>query len=274
MEPLTAFRTRIAASLLALSTPTIAADHLPDLSQFEDCADICPTLIVIPPGTFEMGTPDDEPGRHASEGPRHRVTVPRFAMGKYEVTVKQWAAFMHDTGRGVIATDKRCTWDRPALAHSDAHPATCFYWHEAQAYVDWLSVKTGFRYRLPSEAEWEYAARAGTTTAFHFGAVADPTHAQYAWNQSLSGSATRDAPKGMGRVGSFAPNAFGLHDMHGNAWEWVQDCWNENYVGAPADGSAWITGDCLRRVVRGGSWDQRPRGLRSGRREHAPVNLQ
>ena len=211
-------------------------------------------MITVPSGTFMMGSPADEPGRYRSEGPQHRVTISRpFAVGKYPVTVGQFASFVAATGH-----DAGNHWRDPppaGFAQTDAHPVVSVSWDDAKAYVNWLSARSGQQYRLLTEAEWEYVARAGTTTAYHFGETISPSQANY---------------KRTVEVGSYPANAFGLHDVHGNVWEWVEDCWHNNYNGAPSDGSAW-TSDCdepWKRVLRGGSCDLGvfPRHLRSARR--------
>jgi formylglycine-generating enzyme required for sulfatase activity len=139
-------------------------------------------------------------------------------------------------------------------------------WNDAHAYLAWLSAQTGRHYRLPSEAEWEYAARAGTSTPFSFGASISPQQANYDAAVSYAGSATGTKQNKTTPVGTYGANRFGLHDMHGNVWEWVEDCWNASYAGAPADGSAWHSGNCAQHVVRGGSWDSEPQTLRSALR--------
>ena len=221
---------------------------------FRDC-EACPEMVVVPAGEFMMGSPGSEEGRYDAEGPVHRVEIPnRFAVGKYEVTRGQFAEFVGRTGR---RTDKGCfiwtgsewkespshSWRDPGFRQGDDHPVACVSWNDAQEYVRWLSRETGEEYRLLSESEWEYAARAGTTTAYHFGSDISSSQANYGRNQG-----------GTVPVGSYPPNGFGLHDVHGNVWEWVGDCWNDDYHGAPSDGSAWTAGNCGRRVLRGGAW--------------------
>ena len=216
---------------------------------FRDCAG-CPEMVVIPAGTFRMGCVS---GRDCmnDELPVHAVTISRpFALSQYEVTFQEYDRFAVATGRRV----EDAGWGR------GRRPVINVSWNDAQEYVAWLSSETGARYRLPSEAEWEYAARAGTATAYSWGndvrrnrANCDGCGSQ--WDD------VRTAP-----VGSFGANAWGLHDMHGNVWEWVQDCWNEDYRGAPTDGSAWESGDCVDRVWRGGSWSDRSGALRSANR--------
>jgi formylglycine-generating enzyme required for sulfatase activity len=228
---------------------TASPDPFPSGKRFRDCEDVaCPWLVVVPAGSFMMGSPADEPGRDGDEGPQHRVSISKFAMGQFEVTQGQWKALMGRNPSGF----RECGDDCPVENVS---------WNDVQDYAKKLSVKTGQKYRLPSEAEWEYAARAVTTTPYAFGATLSDS-------QANMGSKTV-------RVGSYPVNNFGLGDMHGNVYEWVQDCWHDNYRGAPVDGRVWDTG-ChgeMRRVLRGGSWYNPPRDLRSGgRSRYAPVS--
>ena len=221
---------------------------------FRDCG-TCPDMVVVPSGSFMMGSPADERGRESDEGPQHRVTISKpFAVGKYEVTVGQFEEFANETRHWV---------NSQYFKQSANHPAGNVSWKDAKAYTGWLSEKTGQNYRLLNEAEWEYVARAGTTTAYHFGA--DITHKQANYGY---------ASRGTVKVGSYPANAFGLHDMHGNVWEWVEDCGHNNYNGAPTDGRAW-TIDCDegRHLLRGGSWIFSPNYLRSAYRgrEYAGV---
>ena len=226
-----------------------------DSDVFRDCPS-CPELVAIPAGTFRMGSGPDDDEALDRERPRHRVRVGRFALGRYEVTRREYRAFAEATG----ADD---SWRDPGFAQSDSHPVVNVSWRDAQAYVQWLSRETGERYRLPSEAEWEYAARGGTTTRRYWG---DSSSSQCGYANgtvvSCDDGAVRTAP-----VGSYAPNEFGLSDVLGNVWEWTDDCWHENYAGAADDGRAWTRGgDCGRRVLRGGSWYNLPRSLRSAAR--------
>ena len=215
--------------------------------RFHDC-DVCPEMVVIPAGIFIMGSPGSEDVRDGW-GPQHRVTIPEpFAVGVYEVTFEQWDDCAADGGcDGYRPSDRG--WGR------GNRPVINVSWRDAQAYINWLSEKTGKDYRLLSEAEWEYAARAGTRTRYSFGNEMTPRNANY------SGSTGKTQP-----VGSYKTNGFGLYDVHGNVWEWVQDCWNGNYREAPTDGNAWERGDCSRRVMRGGSWGSNSRDLRSASR--------
>ena len=211
----------------------------PDFAVFRD-APFAPELVVIPAGQFMMGSPEREEGRYDNEGPQHRVTIgQRFAIGRYPVTFDEYDRFCEAKGQ---KKPEDPGWGR------GRRPAINVSWDDAQAYIAWLSQETNRAYRLPSEAEWEYACRAGTTTRYSFGDAITPDNANY-------------ADSGLGRtseVGGYPANPWGLHDMHGNIWEWVEDDWHENYRGAPADGSVWKetkTGSGPRLcVLRGGSW--------------------
>ncbi len=224
---------------------------------FRDCAE-CPEMVVVAGGSYKMGSPGGEAARSADEGPRHRVTMPKpIAVGKYEVTFGEWDACVAGGGCNDYRPRDR-GWGR------GRRPVMNVSWEDAKAYVEWLSGKTGKRYRLLSESEWEYVARAGTTGPFHFGSTISTAQANYNGDYSYgSGSKGVDRGKTV-PVGSFQANGFGLHDVHGNVWEWVEDCWHGDYSGAPADGSAWTSGgDCGSRVLRGGSWINLPWFLRS-----------
>jgi formylglycine-generating enzyme required for sulfatase activity len=230
---------------------------------FRDCAD-CPEMVVIPAGTFTMGSPPTEAERRDNEGPQHRVTIAKpFAMAKYELTFAEWDACDADGGCKYRPGDNG--WGR------GRRPVTNVSWNDAKQYIAWLSRKTGKTYRLPGEAEWEYAARAGTTTPFATGATISTEQANYHGNY-VYGSGQKGVHRGQTvPVGAFAANRFGLHDMHGNVDEWVEDCWNSSYNGAPGDGRAWLSGDCTQRVLRGGSWNANPRHLRSALRGGLPT---
>ena len=201
----------------------------------QDCAD-CPELVEIPAGSFSMGSQSG----HWSERPVHRVTLGKpFALGKYEVTVGQWQACMDAGACGPM----------PAMQNvSDTSPIHNVSWNEIQAYLEWLSQTTGKTYRLPTEAEWEYAARGGTKTRYWWGEAIGARNANC---EDCGGAWDRKTPA---QVGSFAANPFGLHDMNGGVMEWIADCWYPDYEGEPADGSARQSGDCSQRVLRGGSW--------------------
>ena len=235
---------------------------------FRDC-DECPELVVVPPGSFMMGSPASEAGRSDTEGPRHEVTIGYpLAVGVYEVTFAEWDACVRAGGcAGYRPEDEG--WGR------GRRPVISVSWEDAQAYVEWMSSETGEEYRLLSEAEWEYVARGGTQTARHWGASSSG-QCGYANGYDRTGDQKHDFPwdpiscsdghADTAPVGSFEPNAFGLYDVLGNVWEWTDDCWNESYAGAPTDGSPWASGDCTRRVLRGGSWHFRPVILRSANR--------
>ena len=215
--------------------------------RFRDCEGRwCPELVVVPAGSFMMGSPASEEGRRNAEGPVHRVTIERpFAVGVYEVTFAEWDACVSGDGCGGYRPGDE-GWGR------GNRPVVNVSWNHAQAYLEWLSSKMEKKYRLLSESEWEYVARAGTKTAYHFGTGISLGQANYdRWNG-------KTVP-----VGSYPPNAFGLHDVHGNVSEWVEDCWNTSYQGALTDGSAWKIGNCSERVQRGGSSSSTPKTLRS-----------
>ena len=240
-----------------------APDAPADVATFRDCPS-CPEMVVIPAGTFRMGCVSGSQACGDDERPVHEVEVASFALSKHEVTRGQFAAFVrasgHDTPGGCAGWGSG-SW-RDQSWQRDDHPVVCVNWGDAQAYVRWLRAETGHRYRLPSESEWEYAARARATTPWYWG-----DHAQD-WSEYAN--AYGDGEDGWERTapaGSFRANGFGLHDMSGNVWERVEDCWHGDYDGAPRDGSAWTRGgDCGRRVLRGGSWDNSPWGLRSAYR--------
>ena len=219
-------------------------------SGFRDC-DQCPKMVVVPAGLFRMGDLAGAGGN--DERPVHEVTIAvPFAVGKYKVTFAEWDACV--AGGGCTHRPDDRGWGR------GTRPVIKVSWEDAQEYVRWLSRKTGKSYRLLSEAEWEYVARAGSTTKYPWGDDIGTNKA------NCNGCGSQWDNKRTAPVGSFEPNAFGLFDTAGNVWEWVKDCWNENYNGAPGDGSAWTSGDCNRRVVRGGSWYGNPRGIRSANR--------
>jgi formylglycine-generating enzyme required for sulfatase activity len=244
--------------------------------EFQECSD-CPAMIGIPAGKFLMGSPATERGRFDAEGPQHAVSLRAFAIGKYEVTTAEFLTFLRATGYQPAPCNPilGLTWQSPGrglayppgLTDPPLEPAVCLSWNDAQAYIKWLNGKvrgTGTSsnssdgpYRLPSEAEWEYAARAGTIAARWWG------DAIGVGNANCDGCGSQWDGTLIAPVGSFGPNPFGLYDMLGNVWQWVDDCWNESYVGAPTDGSTWTTGDCSKHVLRGGSWSNVPIFIRS-----------
>ena len=206
-------------------------------------------MVSIPAGKFRMGSRKGGD----REKPVHRVTVSAFKLSKHEVTFAQWDACVADGGcNGYTPYDEG--WGR------GNRPVINVSWDDAQSFIDWLNSTTGGNYRLPTEAEWEYAVRARSTRSYSWGDDVGSNRA------NCDGCYSQWSDKQTAPVGSFPANAWGLHDMHGNVWEWVQDCWNDSYKGAPKDGSAWMSGNCSSRVIRGGSWDHVPRGLRSAYR--------
>ena len=236
------------------------------LLAFRDCPE-CPEMAPVPAGSFIMGSPTHEAERGDDEGPRRRVTIPKpFAVGRYEVTFAEWNACAAAGGCGGRRPGDE-GWGR------GRQPVINVSWDDAKAYVAWLSRKTGKVYRLLSEAEWEYAARAGTTTPFHFGSTISASQANYNGNHTYGGGLKEVYREKTMPVGSFPANPFGLHDAHGNVLEWVEDCWNGNYKGAPTDASAWINGDCAKRVLRGGSWSNKPGYLRSANRVRSKTDF-
>ena len=224
---------------------------------FRDC-DQCPEMVVVPAGQFRMG--DLSSDGSSDEKPVHNVTIDYpFAVGRYEVTFAEWDACV--AGGGCTHRPADRGWGR------GTRPVIGVSWDDTQAYVRWLSREMGKSYRLLSEAEWEYVARAGSTTKYWWGNAADHDHANYGKDECCEGAvAGEDRWEYTSPVGSFEPNAFGLFDTAGNVWEWVEDCWNENYRGAPRNGSAWKSGNCDKHVVRGGSWYGIPRSIRSAYR--------
>lgn len=205
---------------------------------FKDCDTHCPEMVVVPAGEFVMGSAEGIGSKQ--ERPSHKVTIAKsFAVSKFEVTFEEWDACVASGGCSHRPDDRN--WGR------GRQPVINVSWRDAKQYTAWLSNKTGVPYRLLSEAEWEYAARAGTTSRFSFGDE-EAALSDYGW--STYNSELKAHP-----VGEKKPNAFGLYDIHGNASEWVEDPWRDSYIGAPSDGSAWVEGgDPSRRVVRGGSW--------------------
>ena len=206
-----------------------------------------PEMVAIPASSFTMGSPDNELQRNSNEGPQRQVQIASFEMGKYEVTFDEWDACVADGGCTHYPDDEGWGRGKRPVINVSFDDIT-------NEYIPWLNRKTGKQYRLPSEAEWEYAARAGTTTLFHTCDCIATAQANFNGSDP-----TRGCPKGEYRqqtlpVGSLAANAFGLYDMHGNVWEWTQDCWNNSYRGAPSTGAARTDGNCDWRVLRGGSW--------------------
>lgn len=226
-------------------------------------------MVLIKGGTFIMGSPETEINRSKSESPKHSVTVPQFFMGRYPITQSQWRA---------VAQSNRVKQDLdsdPSNFKGDDRPVEQVSWEDTVEFCDLISQLTGRTYRLPTEAEWEYACRAGTTTPFHFGETISDELANYRASKKYGKGVEGESRGKTSSVYQFnAPNDFGLHDMHGNVWEWCADYWHENYVGAPTNGQAWIEdGDSRFRVVRGGSWGYTPAYCRSAcRRYRSPAD--
>ena len=249
-------------------------------------------MVVVPAGRFIMGSTRAEAGQDydGSEEPMHQVTIARaFAVGKYEVTRDEWARFVADTRQPDPAgcnihsapgmhwpTIPGLNWHNTGFAQTERDPAVCLSWNEAQRFIAWLNQRTGQHYRMLSEAEWEYAARAGTTSAHYWGDGDDQSACLYANGSDITRKEhdpifsadqnCRDGFVNTSPAGSFRPNAFGLYDMMGNVAEMTEDCFNQNYRGAPTDGSAWLSGDCRNRVNRGDTWTSTPGRLRSAAR--------
>jgi formylglycine-generating enzyme required for sulfatase activity len=274
-------------------------------ATLKDCDD-CPEMVVIPAGQFTMGSPDTEPGRLDIEGPQRPVQIKsNFAVGRYAITRDQFEAFVKATGRlyddgcymesaGKWLLRPDLSFRSPGFLQDGRHPVVCVSWDDADAYVKWLSAKTGKPYRLLTEAEREYVTRAGTSSAYWWGNAARPDLTNYEMapeqptpdKNGLSNGKLASAPstvnkasasqtdspasiKGTVPVHLFQPNPWGLFQVHGNVAEWVEDCWNRSYMGAPSDSAAVLTGDCERHVLRGGGWSYRASDIRSAYRESA-----
>lgn len=293
-EPEVIYETKIAS--LKIESGTITVEKLePEKAparnvgeNFRDCP-TCPEVVVIPAGSFTMGSPENERGRYKDEGPAHTVEIQAsFAMGKFEVTLDQYQEFVRATEReisdgcsaessandGSWVMNDALSFQSPGFAQTGGHPVSCVSWNDAKAYTDWLSDKTGQSYRLATEAEWEYAARAGSNEARHFGASyrdgckhgngADRT-ARRAHDHWITAKCS-DGHVATAPVGSFRANAFGLYDMIGNVWEWTEDCYSGSYAGSPRSQTAHVTSTCRSKVTRGGSWAAGPEMLRSAAR--------
>jgi len=264
--------------LTALALTALCAALLPNLAQaaapqpgkvFKDCKD-CPEMVVLPAGTFTMGTPDDEVGREPDEGPMHAVTFAKpFAMSRFHITAGEWDSYIRQTGVKIADGDTRpgreCIASKPRYPQGPSQPAVCMDMDDIKNYVAWLSKKTGQQYHMVSEAQREYAARAGSTGPFPFPFDAGKGYsiAEHANTYGPADGYSYSSP-----VGSYAPNAFGMYDMHGNVYERVADCEHPNYVGAPTDGSAWMEPNCEGYQIRGNDWGEAPVFSRSGNRNN------
>ena len=257
------------ATVLVIALTTEAANAQKAGEVFRDC-DVCPNMVVVPPGSFMMGSDSTEEGRADNEGPQRRVTITySFAVGVYEVTFDEWDACVRGGG---CAGHQADDWDWGR----GARPVIDVSWDDAWRYAEWLTERTGEEYRLLSEAEWEYVARAGTSSSRHWGETAQDQclhangydalgHSEHAFDYK-NPVGCRDRQASTGPVGSYHPNGFGLYDVLGNVAEWVDDCWNESHQGAATDGRPRYTGECSLRVLRGGAWIYEPRLLRSASR--------
>lgn len=272
-------------SVCAVVVIVAAAIADPADRSFKECPN-CPDMIGIPAGRFVMGSPAREPGRFEAEGPQRIVSVKAFALAKFNVTSEEYLTFLRTTGYEPEPCNRilNMRWRVPnkgvAFPPFDEEPslwpASCVSWKDAHAYVAWLNQKVREArpalagrpgpYRLPSEAEWEYAARAGTTTARWWG------DAIGVGNANCNGCGSKYDFHALANIDSFTPNPFGLYGMLGNVWEWTEDCWHKAYLGAPADARPWTEKGCTRHVLRGGSWDNVPVFVRSAARVGAEDN--
>ncbi|RDI97073.1 formylglycine-generating enzyme family protein [Dyella solisilvae] len=271
--------------------------------RFLDMPGQGPSMVVVPTGTFQMGAPDEEAGRQDAETPQHQVAISKgFALSRTAITVGQFREFVrasgyqpdsvklggasvYDEGTGAMRDDSNATWQDDYVGHNaDSRlPVVNVSWNDAKAYADWLSQRTGKTFRLPSEAEFEYALRGGTGSRYWWGdgnptgkvenltGGNDRSPSGRRWSNAFPGY--RDGYWGPAPVMSFSPNPFGLYDMGGNVSEWVQDCWHESYLRAPRDGSAWVNPGCSVRVVRGGSWGSSPDQVRSAYRQGVDASV-
>jgi formylglycine-generating enzyme required for sulfatase activity len=250
--------TAAAPEIIVTALPRGRERALKPQDMFKECSQ-CPQMIVAPAGAFLMGSPSDEPRRASGEGPQHKVTFKRnFAVGRYAITFDEWDACVADNACWGYKPDSR-GWGR------GNRPAINVSWNDAKSYLAWLSGKTGKTYRLLSEAEREYITRAGTTTPFWWGGAITTAEANYD-GVPYGGGAKGEYRGRTEPVDSFAPNPWGFYQVHGNIYEWTEDCGHDDYQGAPGDGSAWASGDCGSRVIRGGSWDYDGEYLRSASR--------
>jgi formylglycine-generating enzyme required for sulfatase activity len=246
--------------------------------QFKDCPS-CPEMVVVPAGRFTMGSPANEPERFEKEEDQVSVIIAKpFAVGRFAVTLGEFAGFVEainhkpdggcygytSSGDWKLQVDR--DWRTPGISQTDRHPVVCVNWNDANAYVAWLTLTTGKSYRLLSETEREYMARAGTSTPFWWGATISTSQANYNGTYTYAGGSKGEWRKATVAVDAFAANPWGLYNVHGNVWEWTEDCWNEKNAGNPGIGSARTIGDCRSRILRGGSWDDGPKGLRSAYR--------
>jgi len=266
-------RVLAAVMLLVLFSTAVAAQRRTDAGDgpgFRDCP-ACPEMVILPAGEFLMGSPEQERGRGRDEGPQHKVTIGRpFAVAKFEVTFAQWDACVAESGCSHKPGDEG--WGR------GRRPVINVSWSDARQFAAWLAKKSGKPYRLLTEAEWEYAARSTTRAGdgsqpFSTGATINYKQANYDANFVYNGGRMGIYRQKTLDVGSLPKNAFGLYDMHGNVWEWVEDCYRDSYADAPTDGSEVIMADCPLHILRGGAWNYQPRYLRSAYRYATPPGV-
>ena len=246
-------------------TPEIEQALLPK-DSFKEC-DVCPEMVVVPKGSFMMGTPADEPDRFKGEDPVHRVSFAKpFAVGRFTISFDEWDACLSDGGCGRIKGDDK-GFGRGRM------PAQGINFEAAKSYLAWLSKKVGRTYRLPSESEREYFTRAGTSTPFWFGSAISAQDANYKSSIPYGAGPRGEDSKGPVVVDSYAANPFGLYQVHGNVFEWAEDCFNKRYnEDTPIDGSPWLEGDCKKRMLRGGTWDWMANMVRAGYRDNAIID--
>lgn len=258
---------------IAIATPARADDR-----SVRDCAD-CPAIVRVEPGSYVMGSPPTENYRGRNEDQISVSIRYPFFIGVTPVTVAEFEKFVaateYDMSRGCMGyVDSQgyryqFSWQQPGFVQARDHPVTCVSWKDAEAYVEWLSNISGHKYRLPTEAEYEYAARAGTTTPFWFGAAPNTVQARFSHaSNSVFLWLFLDWNEGTRPVAQFKPNPWGLHDVHGNVWQIMEDCYTDSNAGNPGDGRALQAGNCDRRVVRGGGWNTAWFNTRSANRHH------
>ena len=278
----------VPSPVLSAPPAALASGAIPSAGTLiQDCPE-CPDLVAVPAGEYTMGSGPKEKLREPDEEPAHRVRIAAsIAVGKFEVTRAQYAVFVKETSReikagchstrgGFFHKNPKATWQSPGFEQQDNEPVVCVSWDDVQAYVVWLSKKAHKTYRLLNEAEWEYVARAGTTGRHYWTEADEASVCRYA---SVADTAMKgispgtpffpcsDGFKFTAPVGRFPANSFGVHDMLGNVWEWVEDCWNEGYAGAPELGMPRLSGSCSERAFRGGAWNSNPSTVRAAYRD-------
>lgn len=278
--------TRLCSALAFIFLLSACTEERQDVTT--DCGD-CPALVRLDGGSFMRGAAPDDTAADESERPRHEVTIEKpFAIGVHHITVREFRAFVtatsHETGSGCYTLtdegwrmDGNASWRAPGFPQTPRDPVVCVSWHDATAYAEWLSMRTGKTYRLPSEAEWEFAARGGMTEGNFWGAdetqICGFANVNDLTAKNKVAKVAENCTDGFmftSPAGQFLPNPYGLHDMLGNAWVWLADCWAEDYGAAPRDGSSGDRENCPSRVLRGGSWTDTPGPVRIGARENRP----